>query len=367
MINVLSGIKKILFLSKKKGIKYAYNRAYFSLLYQTKNPILIKLLHLLKPYPAWIEIETTTRCGLKCQMCEHTYWNEPNRDMSFEEFKKIVDQFPKLKWIGLTGIGESFLNKDFMKMLEHVKSKNIFVELYDNLFCTNEKILKRLVELEIDKLFISTVGATKETYEKIMVNSNFEKALKDTRTLFELKRQMGAYFPEIAFHYIVMKPNVHEMVPFLELVHSFGEQVIEIKFTRMLHKFKEVEHLFVEVPKSMVEKVKRKGKELNLNVEWNADVPQTKSPMTKCTEWTMPFIFVTGHVIPCCAGNEANQREFQKKHALGNVFEKPFKEIWYGEKYEDLRKSLRGGKPRPFCKRDCPLYQIGNIKQQPRR
>ena len=66
-----------------------------------------------------MEIEVTTRCNLKCIICEHTYWDEPNRDMSFEQFKGIVDQFPKLKWIGLTGIGESFINKDFMKMLRY--------------------------------------------------------------------------------------------------------------------------------------------------------------------------------------------------------------------------------------------------------
>lgn len=358
---MLSGIKQILFLLKKKGVKYAYNYMYFSLFYSTKNPILIKLLYRSKPYPFCIEIEPTTRCGLKCQMCEHTYWNEPNRDMTFEEFKKIVDQFPKLKWIGLTGIGESFLNKDFMKMLEYVKSKNIFVELYDNLFYANEEILKRLVELELDKLFISTVGATKETYEKIMVNSNFERVVKNIRTLCGLKKQMDAHFPEIEFHYIVTKLNVHEMMPFLEFAHSFGEQGIKVKFTRMLHTFKEVEHLFTEVPKNIVEDVKRKGKELNLKVDWSADVPQIKPPITKCTEWIMPFIFVAGHVVPCCAGNEANRREFQKAYALGNVFERPFKEIWYGEEYENFRKMLRKGQVPKQC-RGCPLYEVKDEK-----
>jgi radical SAM protein with 4Fe4S-binding SPASM domain len=292
-------------------------------------------------------------------MCEHTYWDEPNRDMTFEEFKKIVDQFPKLKWIGLTGIGESFLNKDFMKMLEYVKSKGIFVELYDTLLYVNESILKKLIDLEIDKLFISIVGATRETYEKIMVNSNFERVMKNIRTLFRLKREMNAYFPEIEFHYIVTNLNLHEMLPFLEFVHSFGEPEIKIRFTRMLHKFREVEQLFTEVPRNMVENILRRSKELNLIVEWNADVPQIKPPIHTCTAWIMPFIFVTGHVIPCCATNEANRREFQKKHALGNVFEKPFKEIWYGGKYEKFRKMLKEGKVPIQCK-DCPLYEVKN-------
>lgn len=356
-MSLLSKIKYGIFIARRKGIKYAYNLAFFSIFYGTKNPLLIKLLHWLKPYPFCIEIEPTTRCGLKCIMCEHTYWNEPNKDMTFEEFKQIVDQFPKLKWIGLTGIGESFLNKDFIKMLEYVKSKNIYVELYDNLFYTNEKILRKLIELEIDKLFVSIVGATKQTYEKIMVNSNFDRVVKNVKTLLKLKREMNAHFPELEFHYIVTRLNVHEMIPFLEFVSSLGKPEIKVRFTRMLHKFKEVENLFTEVPKEVIENIKRKGKELGLNIEWNANVPLDKPPINKCTEWIMPFIFVTGHVIPCCAQNEANKREYQKATSMGNIFEKSFKEIWYGEKYKIFRKMLKEGKVPPACV-GCPLYRV---------
>ena len=130
----LRKIKRILFLLRKKGLKYTLNYIHFSFLFATKNPFLIKLLYWLEPYPSYLEIEVTTRFPLKCVFCERTYWQEANRDMTFPEFKSIIDQFPRLKWIGLTGIGESFVNKDFLRMLRYVKEKNIFVELYDNFF-----------------------------------------------------------------------------------------------------------------------------------------------------------------------------------------------------------------------------------------
>jgi len=71
----------------------------------------------------------------------------------------------------------------------------------------------------------------------------------------------------------------------------------------------------------------------------------------------MPFIFVTGHVIPCCAGNEAGRRDFQKETSLGNVFIQSFKEIWKGKKYKALRKMIREGKVPPPCV-DCSLYEV---------
>ncbi|MBI4101549.1 MAG: SPASM domain-containing protein [Candidatus Nealsonbacteria bacterium] len=354
-----SKIKRVVFLLKLKGIGYTWNYIHFSLLFATKNSFFLKLLYWLEPYPSYLEVEVTTRCNLKCIICERTYWQEANRDMSFEEFKGIVDQF-KLKWIGLTGIGESFLNKDFLRMLRYVKEKNVFVELYDNFFLVDKKTAQELIAMGIDRFFISLDAATKKTYEAIRVGSNFERVIANLQDFFALKREMKAHFPEIAFHYIVNRLNLSEIPQYIELVHSLtGGRNTTVQFTRMLHSFKETEDLFVEIPEKTVLETEKKAKELNLRVVWSADAPKTKPEIKKCAEWTMPFIFANGDVIPCCAGNEAGNRDFQKKTALGNVFRQSFKEIWRGEKYKNLRKMLREGKAPAACY-NCPLYQTNH-------
>jgi pyrroloquinoline quinone biosynthesis protein E len=291
-------------------------------------------------------------------MCEHTYWNEPNKDMSFEEFKSIIDQFPRLKWIGLTGIGESFINKDFMKMLRYVKSKDIIVELYDNFYFINGEIANELIEIEIDKIFASIDAATKETYEKIRVGSNFERVINNVSNMFKLKKQKNSYYPEIAFHYIINKYNIQEIPKYIELVHLITQgECVTIQFTRMLHEFEEVKNLFVEVPVEIIQVAEDEAKKLGIRLVWNMDVPRIKPPISTCIEWSMPFIFVTGHVIPCCSGNEAGRRDFQKKTALGNVFKRSFKEIWYSEKYKNFRKMLRKGEVPLQCQ-NCCLYDV---------
>lgn len=360
----LSNFKRLLFHLRNNGVKYTYNIIHVGILYGTKNPLLLKLLYWLEPYPPYLEIEVTTRCNLKCAMCEHTYWDEPDRDMSFEEFKGIIDQFPRLKWIGLTGIGESFINKDFMKMLRYVKSKNIFVELYDTFYFIDEKIAKELIETRVDRLFVSIDAATEETYERIRVGSNFERVTNNVSNLFRLKREIKAYFPEVLFHYIVSKGNLNEIPQYIRLVHSLAKgENVAIQFTRMLHEFGEVENLFVEIPEEIIQAANGKASQLGVKVTWNADVPSVKPPVTKCTEWIMPFIFVTGHVIPCCSGNEAGHRDFQKETALGNVFEQSFKEIWHSEKYKTLRRMLRQGQV-PLPCRNCCLYHTGSKKRK---
>ncbi len=356
----LSNVKRLLLHLRRNGVKYTYNIIHVGILYGTKNPLLLKLLYWLEPYPPYIEIEVTTRCNLKCIMCEHTYWTESNKDMSFEEFKGIIGQFPRLKWIGLTGIGGSFINKDFMRMLRYVKSKNIFVELYDTFYFIDEKTAKELIEVGVDRLFASIDAATKETYERIRVGSNFERVTNNVRNLLRLKRETKAYSPEVLFHYIVTRENLDEIPQYIRLVHTLAEgENVAVQFTRMLHEFGEVANLFAEIPEETVQLAERNAKESGIRLVWNADVPPVKPPINKCTEWIMPFIFVTGHVIPCCSGNEAGHRDFQKETALGNVFEQSFKEIWHGEKYKTLRRMLCQGQV-PLPCQNCCLYDTGS-------
>ncbi|MCK4781643.1 SPASM domain-containing protein [Candidatus Parcubacteria bacterium] len=357
---LLYKFKRVLFFLREKGFKWTWNYIHLYTFYGTKNTFIIKLIHWLQFYPPYLEVEITTMCNLKCIMCEHTYWKEPDRDMSFEQFKKIVDQFPKLKWIGLTGIGESFLNKDFMKMLRYVKSKNIFVELYDNFYFLDSKAAEEFIEMGVDQLFISLDAATKETYEKIRVGSNFERVTNNVRNFIQLKKEKKKYFPEVDFHYIINRLNINEIPQYIELVHSLagGERTV-VRFTRMLHKFKEVSDLFVEVPEEMIQAAEKRAKELGVILTWNRDVPQAKPPISHCTVWLMPFIFVTGHVIPCCSGNEAGNRDFQKATALGNIYEQSFKDIWNGEKYKTLRRMIRENKVPAVC-RDCCAFDVKN-------
>jgi len=242
-------------------------------------------------------------------------------------------------------------------MLRYVKSKNIYVELYDNFYLIDKGITKELVEMGVDKIYISLDAATKETYEKIRVGSNFEKVVDNMKNLIQTKKEMKKYFPEVAFHFIINKLNIQEIPKCIELASSImqGENTV-VQITRMLHKFKEISDLFVEIPEEIVKNAEEKAKSLGVKLTWNRDVPKFKPAVNQCTAWLMPFIFATGHVIPCCTGNEAGCRDFQKSTALGNIFEQSFRDIWNGEKYKTLRRMLSQNKV-PLPCRDCSAFE----------
>ena len=175
---------------------------------------------------------------------------------------------------------------------------------------------------------------------------------------------MKKRFPILNFHYIITSESKEEIFDFLDFVHSLNTEIGEILVTPMLHDFKEAKKYAVKIDENYVERIKRKAEKYKIPITVNMSAKQEaeglikKPPINRCKEYIMPFIFVTGHITPCCAQNEANARDWQKKLSLGNVLEKPFREIWYSPRYVQMRKMIRENK----CPKECALCPAYDIK-----
>lgn len=301
----------------------------------------------LAPLPWDIEVEVTTRCYLKCTMCEHTYWKDKaylNQDLTFEQFKKLVDSMPKLKWINLTGEGSSFLNPDFMKMLRYMKSKSVYVDFsHDFVFMTDE-IARELIDLGIERIYFSIEGATKETYESIRVGANYDRVIDNIKRFVQLKKEMNSPIPELCFRMTFFKDNIHEVEQLIDLIHSLGDtkdlgDEPSINIVGLLE-FKETKGWVREIPQDVVDRTDEKAKKYGYTMYWShpTHIESMKPPLDYCTFWSEPYIMIGGYVLPCCGVLMSNKRPFLEKYAFGNINEKSFKEIWDSERYKKFRK-----------------------------
>ena len=358
-------LKHAIWLIKKRRFREIYNYAWVRTLWWSpfwQRILLVKLWPITKHFfsqsPPFLEVEPTTRCNIQCAICENTYWNEPGYDMSFEKFKSIVDQFPRLKWIGMTGIGSSYLNKDFINEVEYIKSKGTIVELIDSFNHIDETMLRRIVDMGVDIQWVSIYAGTKETYEKACKGANFDKILNNIKYLIKYKKERRSEIPVLNLHYIVSNINKHETELWLNKVAEMDpkrDSIYEVLFTPLLAPFKEVKQYATTFTKEEKEQLINKGRELNIKVWFNDVINDAKQPVKGCAMWIMPFIFATGHVMSCCLINEGNRREFEKATALGNVYEQSWKEIWNGEYFTSLRNMLRKNQIPVFCQ-GCPGF-----------
>lgn len=329
------------------------------------DPLYVKFPSL-APFPARLELEVTNHCNLRCPKCEHTYWKlkgVKERDMTLEEFKFILNQFPNLRDISMSGIGHGFYSdkfgKTFLKMVSYAKSKGLFVQFFDPFINIDEEIARQLIEIGVDRIWMSIDGTTKKTYEKLQVGSNFEKATKNVERLFELKKEKKALFPEVCFHMIVQKYNVQEMPQMVDLVLRMTKNdpslLKHIRYTRLIP-FKECSFLKPEIPKQVLDEIKNKVKKSGQLFRIGSPVFE-KPQMCRCTSWTTPFITVEGTVYPCCAYTEMNERCAVKKvlePAFGNVFNKSFKDIWYSEYFKRFRRDIVKGVVPYVCTKPLP-------------
>ncbi|MCM8781701.1 MAG: hypothetical protein NC828_01400, partial [Candidatus Omnitrophica bacterium] len=170
--------RTLFYLLKKRGLRAAFNFIYIKTLVPTGEgagagaffligPI-IKRIPALAPLPRYVEFEMTTVCNKKCIICEHTYWSEPSIHLSFGQFKHIAEQIP-LKWVNLTGEGDAFLNKDYLKIIGYLKRRDVCVFLVDSYDFIDENVARKLVEMGVDGIYTSFDAGTKETFEKIKV------------------------------------------------------------------------------------------------------------------------------------------------------------------------------------------------------
>ena len=368
--------RTILFLLKSKGFKAAFNFIFVKLFVKEGEGGLGLMFYLIRPilrifprlgpifasYPYNLEIEITNRCNKLCIICEHTYWKEPNKDLTYKEFLHIVKQFPKLKWINLTGEGDAFLNKDYLKMIEYSKNRNISVFLVDSFDLINENISEKIVSMKVDGIWISMDGATKKTYEKIKIGCNFEKVINNIKYLIHLKEKMKTPIPELCFRFIINKLNYHEMPMFVDLVHSLGDKKLlgdnsSIEFAGLLT-FKEIEHLYIEEPsEKIIKETTKKGKMYKTDISFSHSSKSKLPKLRYCSAWVEPYIMMGGYVLPCCATLQNNNRDLLRDNCLGNIFEESFRSIWNSEKYKKFRSEIpkKNGQVHILCK-NCRAY-----------
>jgi len=82
-----------------------------------------------------LEIFPTTACNANCTFCANRYLKDKRQVMSFEIFKKVVDEFVALggKSLGLTpSPGEVFVDSGFFEKLKYLDKKDLEYSFYTN-------------------------------------------------------------------------------------------------------------------------------------------------------------------------------------------------------------------------------------------
>lgn len=328
-------------------------------------PFAYKFLTRVNRFPLFVQIEPTTHCNLSCVMCEFSSTKSKGRNMTFEQFRSVIDSvwasdsrvikglLPKAMLFDLTGIGEPLMNSDFLKMLGYLKEKKVSVTFADNFTMMRPDVARRIIPM-VDQIFVSFDGATKETYERIRKGAKFETVVENIKAFARMRNESGRKRPRIAVRYLVTSENCSEMPGMVRLAKGMGVDLVSFS---KINTSKDTRNLEVKEPdyRRFKEEAAKESRRLRLPLDF---VPTRKMPLKWCKRpFNSMYVTVEGFVLPCCFINQGGRYdEATSKHNMGNVFTQKPQDIWNSKKYREFRAMLSKGRKPAVCS-DCYLYE----------
>ncbi len=294
----------------------------------------------------------------------------PPAFMKFELFARLIDQFPNLRELQLQGLGEPLMHPQFFDMVHYASSRGITVSVNTNLTLLTPKTAARCVTSGLKRLHASLDGATAATYERIRVQANYDKAVRNLERVVVARKALGATTPSIELVAVAMRQNLDELPTLVELAsdlgvdamsvqhlcHSFGESTLPEQY-RPMRDFVE-EQTLLHVDRERIAEVFTRAAAIARNRALPLRLPRVEARAHKAATpgrlrcdwpWTGAYFSYDGWSMPCCMVSTPDRINF------GSTAERSVHEIWNGAPYEAFRKRLASPEPPEVC-RSCSLY-----------
>ena len=281
------------------------------------------------PYPTYIQIEPTKLCNMRCQMCMNPYLASSEKgNLTYDNFLKIIKQFPRTKNIVLQGLGEIFLNEDIYKMLKFLKEKNFYVQFATNCSLFTNKEIENIAELGIDEIRLSIDTLNPRLYEQIRGVDLFYRVTENMRNIAQAVNHKSL----VMINMVVGQENIDEISDMVNFAAKNNIKTVRIswiqqKGTEAQRKFVSERMLPTMNLNDMKKESKMKGVKLIVNI------PNKRHALDCQAIYNTAYITWDGFITPCC------HLENPKLINFGNVLETPFNKLWNGEKYRAFRKA----------------------------
>ena len=175
-------------------------------------------------FPKVVLIDTISYCNLKCSMCVHKKMERKKGIMPWGLFAKIIDEIAEVDRnirVWMVFFGEALILKkskpSIFDMITYAKSKGLTdVVLNSNANLLDHGAAKGLIQSGLDAIYIGIDAFKPETYAKIRVGGNYEKAVQNTIHLIELKKLMNSEKPEVFIQFVEMDDNSKEKEAFID-------------------------------------------------------------------------------------------------------------------------------------------------------
>lgn len=332
--------------------------------------LLVQLNKIQGPHLRQLFLEVTKRCNIHCKMCQFIVNPERQKgidkkdyDMSWEIFEQIYSQIPlSVQSIALYGDGEPLLAPGYDRMFTRLYGTGLGIGFSSNGMLLN----KHYRQLFLDKnmgIWISFDGVTKGTFDSIRTGANMDIVLCNIKAMQELKQRYQTQFPVLHFSFTAMRENIEELPGLVRLAAELEIASITVQYMNVSYEYLHHESLYYhqELSNLKMREAEVLGKKLGVNVElpplFGEQQLGQPGPWRNCKFVNHQMVIYNDGRVKTCACGVVEQ-------FMGDIKKEGLMDIWYGEKYSELRRRFETDTPPLICA-NCPdLSQrdVNNIK-----
>jgi len=265
-------------------------------------------------------------------------------DMSLELFNKIVvDASSHAFYLALWNYGEPLINQSIEKMMKTASEQKFIVEMHSNgqllnlfskkVFAQEKSAIQHYLP---DKISISVDSVNEDTYRYYRKGGELSKLKDNIRHFISKRNELKISKPWVVVQFILMKNNADEIEESNDIKKFADDLMVDDYIVKY----------FSYRGDNIEEYLPNKDK---LRLKLSKD-----NQLKPCLRlWTSTLVLSDGTVLPCCY-------DYSNEWPLGNLNERPFKEIWNDKPYQDFRKKLLTGKDPKICI-NCPGRDFGSL------
>ena len=328
---------------------------------------------LVNDLPTQVYIEVTNRCNSLCTSCPLTYDHflpyESKHNLSWDDFRRIIEQFPRLDRVVLHGIGEPLLNQDLPRFVAYLKERNAEVIFNTNAILLDQKRGDALTAGGLDELRVSLDAVTPELYAQLRGIDRLPQVIRNLEAF--ITRHGGHVNPKVSLWWVAMQANLLQLPDFVRLAAQIG--VPEVYMQRLVYfgggeqigkntTMKAEQSLYASLEQqqaSLVGECERLAAESGvvfrasgLSTPLESVSVKGPQPWQGCMRpWILMYITANGTALPCCIAPFATQNYPQIM--LGNVLDGSVADVWSGAPYQELRSAVLSAAPAPWPCQHC--------------